>query len=148
MKKIVSILALVGLVLALAVACTTTQDASSKKKDTPLINTRWGLLSLNGKEIDKSKARKEIHIILRLNSNRFEGYAGCNGIGGLYEQSIDGTINFSGIISTMMACEAMEIETQFTQALESATTYKISKDELTLYTNGKEVAKLYAVYLR
>jgi heat shock protein HslJ len=149
MKKIVSLFIYTSIVLVFALSCGSSKDSTSQKKDVSLINTRWGLLSINGKKEDLSKLPKEVHITFRNENNRFDGFSGCNNISGTYEYRVDGTLKLSQMISTKMAClNDNDIESRFTKALESVTGYKIVKDELILLSNGKEVLRLYAVYLR
>jgi heat shock protein HslJ len=57
---------------------------------------------------------------------------GCNGIGGAFTLENNGRIKFSQGMSTMMACENMEIEHGLSEALITADNYSLSGDNLSL----------------
>jgi putative lipoprotein len=65
------------------------------------------------------------------------GNSGCNGFGGSYK--VDGDqITFSGLVSTLMACEEplMTQEGSVFKVLDGTASYKIDGDALTLTNNG------------
>ena len=67
------------------------------------------------------------------------GFAGCNRIVGGYESSGE-TLHIGKLGMTMMACIGHEDDRAFLNALESATSYAIHADTLTLYAKGAPVA--------
>lgn len=67
-------------------------------------------------------------------SGEVAGNGGCNGYGGTYT-SEGNTLKIEGVVSTMMACEdqtLMTQETTFLSSLQSAASYTIEGDTLTL----------------
>ncbi len=84
-----------------------------------LTETYWKLTVLNGKPVAMTPAdTKEIHITLRKEGNRVEGFGGCNGFGGTYDKKNDFNISFSSMIGTMMACPKLETENELYNALK------------------------------
>jgi heat shock protein HslJ len=64
--------------------------------------------------------------------NQFTGSAGCNEYGGIYD-TMDKTLTFREIFSTRRACAStalMEQEQRYFAALETATSFQISENEL------------------
>lgn len=73
-------------------------------------------------------------------SGQVGGSGGCNSFGGAVE--VDGsTIKITDVVSTLMACaddQVMAQESQFFAALQSATSFELSGDRLTIfYDNGQ-----------
>ena len=65
------------------------------------------------------------------------GNSGCNGFGGNY--TVDGDqITFSGILSTLMACEEPLMSQEITtfKVLDGTASYKIEGETLTITNNG------------
>lgn len=68
------------------------------------------------------------------------GSGGCNSYGGQVVIG-EGTISFSEVVSTLMACAdegLMDQEARFHQALESASEYQLSGDRLQIFYDGGE----------
>jgi heat shock protein HslJ len=120
---------------------------SSQKPDSDLINTRWKLVLLNGNEVETSEGGSDLHMTLRLEENKVNGYAGCNNFFGTYETS-ERTLRFSKLASTKRACPDMDLESEFLNALQSSEEYKIEGEQLTLYSNGEPIAIFEALYLQ
>ncbi len=53
-------------------------------------------------------------------------------------------LKFGPLITTRMACPAMETETAFLKALEATTRYQVSGKSLTLFGGDTAVARLEA----
>lgn len=102
----------------------------SYDKEMKLEGTKWELVQLNGKTI-QSSPEKELVIEFQTDG-RFSAFMGCNGLGGSYEVKEGNRINFSKVISTMMACPNMETENEFKQLVESIDNYTIFKNKLSL----------------
>jgi heat shock protein HslJ len=73
---------------------------------------------------------------ININSNRFSGFSGCNRMTGslFFEKDL---LRFSQVASTRMACPNMEKESEFLNALQSSTAYKVENNRLYL-SNGDE----------
>jgi putative lipoprotein len=126
--KLFSLLAVFGILVS---ACGGPQGSS-------LAGTSWTLTSMNGAPLVEGSAP----ITIELSSEtEVGGSGGCNGYGGNYSAQASGSITFSEIISTMMACQdqlVMENEAAFLQALNNVSHYSISGDTLTL-ENGTQI---------
>ncbi len=72
---------------------------------------------------------------LRFDSGQVLGFGSCNGFGGEYQQS-GNKVSFTGIMSTLMACDPIEItqqETAYFSALASAAEYKVEAGILKIF---------------
>lgn len=97
-----------------------------------ITDRRWKLVELAGKPVPDKVNSKEPYILLQKQDTRYSASGGCNGIGGNYELLANGRIKFEQGISTMMACENMEIEHGLSKALISADNYSLDGDNLSL----------------
>jgi putative lipoprotein len=126
--KLFSFLAVFGLLLG---ACGSSPDAT-------LAGTSWSLTSMNGAPLAEGSAAITIEFS---SETEVGGSGGCNGYGGSYRAGADGSITFSQIVSTMMACQdqlVMENEAAFLQALNTVTHYSLTGDNLIL-ENGTQI---------
>ena len=106
-----------------------------------LKNSKWRLVKLNGKTIQKSKDAKREYGITFNTDGRFSAYAGCNNMAGSYELKEEvSRIAFSKVASTMMACEDMLTEQEFAKVLEIVDNYNF--DGKTLKLNKARMAPL------
>jgi heat shock protein HslJ len=107
----------------------------------------WKLTQLNGRPISFT-GNKEPYMILKSADSSVKGFAGCNGFGGHFDLRAGNRIAFSKMISTMMACQDLDLERQFMEVLGKADNYSQHGD--TLYLNKARMAPLaqfVAVYL-
>lgn len=135
---------------------TKTEEVSIKKEETKakkeelivkkvekvkLNNSKWRLIKLHGKTIEKNKeTKKEIGITFTV-QGRFSAFAGCNTMNGSYElQEEVSRIKFSKVASTMMACQDMVTEQELAKVLEMADNYNF--DGKTLKLNKARMATL------
>jgi len=97
-----------------------------------LAGTDWSLVSY-GNIGSETTLVPNSHIILRFGQQGgVSGNAGCNSFGGNYQES-NGTIQFSQVITTLMAClpeEVMQQEHDFLGALNQAASFEISNGNL------------------
>lgn len=115
--------------------------------DAPLRETRWVLRQLNEKPVSVPADTREAYLTLRADGAA-EGNGGCNRFRGNYFSETPNALNFSPLMSTRMACPAMDTENGFTQVLGQARTYRISGDTLwVLGAAPTPLARLEAVYL-
>jgi heat shock protein HslJ len=64
---------------------------------------------------------------------RYEGHGGCNGVGGTFEIKPDMMrIKFNQGMSTMIACDDLETERAFVDALLASDNYSVNGNTLTL----------------
>ena len=126
-KVTLTIFSLMTLALAPAVLAQTNPTNGTSDD---LTGSQWLLVEMNGAmPVDGSE------ITLAFGDDaRVSGSAGCNQYGGPYTSN-DGNIAFGMLVSTRMACPGegiMEQEAAYLAALESATTYAIDSDTLTI----------------
>lgn len=104
-----------------------------KRPEESPLNKYWKLVELNGQAIKTPKgARKEIHFILKANG-QLQAHGGCNSVSGNYKlQEEQKRIQFTGLMSTKMACPNLGKEQEFLKVLGSVDNYSISGDKLSL----------------
>ncbi|RXM49788.1 MULTISPECIES: META domain-containing protein [unclassified Chryseobacterium] len=119
--------------LFLAVFLVSCQTQTAQKPTTDITGKKWKLTELNGKPIELKNTKNNPYFKLNMEGMRYEGHAGCNGLGGTFEIKQDVMrIKFNQGMSTMMACEDLDIENQFTKAILAADNYSVNGNTLTL----------------
>ena len=121
--------------------------SAASEMDTPsggasLTATSWTLTALNGDKVDPA-----IRVTAEFGADgMMSGNSGCNHYNVAYE--VDGnSISIGTAMSTMMACDeaSMAVENAYLSALESAASYQIDGDTLTLAdAGGTDVATFSA----
>ena len=110
-----------------------------------LAETKWRLVSLNKKKVYQ-KGEKEYFLKLSSKDARFTAFAGCKSIAGDYAMPSSEVLDFSEVIMTQMACPDMTLEDKFGAMLVQVANYKLVKETLTFFGEGKkELAKFVAV---
>lgn len=129
MKKLLSLL-----IFGWAASCTPASKPTTPTSSTPLTNTRWQLIELNGSPVSADSTQRAVpHITLKANDSTFNGNTGCNTMAGTYHAQEMSRISFSKIISTKMACmNSMQMESDFLRLLEQVDNYVITGDTLVL----------------
>lgn len=134
------------------------RDSASQNTDTTgsrsdstvadLQETYWKLTELMGKPVGPTPAdSKEIHIKFRANQNQFEGFGGCNGMGGTYELKAGNRIKINRIISTQIACRQLDTENKLREILEMVDNYSLTAKTLSLNrAKMAPLARFEAVY--
>ena len=103
-----------------------------------LAETKWKLKILNGKKV-KQKGKPIYYLILNSKDGRYSAYAGCNNLAGNYVMPSKFAISFSNSISTMMVCDNMDLERQFSKMLGETDHYELEDNILKLKKGKKEV---------
>ncbi|SIT12199.1 Heat shock protein HslJ [Chryseobacterium ureilyticum] len=130
MKSLYYYLSALVLTVFLVASC---QTQTAKKPTTDITGKTWKLTELNGKPIQLKNQKNNPYFKLNMEGMRYEGHAGCNGLGGTFEIKPDiMRIKFNQGMSTMMACEDLDIESQFTKAILAADNYSVNGNTLTL----------------
>ncbi len=128
-----------GMILAFLVSGCFSPDPA-----TPLKNTYWSLIELNGEDSSNSDNQPEVHLIFHLNDKSLHGSDGCNRIQADYIQDNE-SFKFETIISTRMHCnEGMDQAYAFLQALTKTNRIEIQEDHLILYFSDVEIARCEA----
>lgn len=106
-----------------------------------LKKSKWRLVKLKGKTIQKNKDTKKEFGINFNPDGRFSAFAGCNNMMGSYKLKEEvSRIEFSKVASTMMACPDMITEQEFAAVLEMVDNYNF--DGKTLKLNKARMAPL------
>lgn len=127
-----------GIAIAMGVltfcGCQSAQKTASIQ-NSPLLNTHWELVSLEGKTINPETEKKPF--ITFNEDGSFNGNLGCNLFFGTYYQNKQKLeLNHSG--ATKMLCGHMETEDAFLQSLKKKVTkYEINGKTLTLYSKNE-----------
>ena len=125
--------------------------SSNVSKVTPSFeNTHWRLTEMNGNPIITLEGNRDVFITMTTEQGekRIAGFAGCNSLGGGYTISGD-KVKFN-IVTTKMMCaaEQMAVEVFLLSVLSSATSYKISGDELELIDGETALAEFKAIAVK
>lgn len=108
-------------------------NSAKQSSSTDITGKTWKLTELNGKPIQLKNPKNTPYFKLNMSDMRYEGHAGCNGVGGTFEIKSDVMrIKFNQGMSTMMACDDLETEHAFTKALLAADNYSVNGNTLTL----------------
>ena len=125
-----------------------TTGSASDSTVTELQETYWKLTELMGKPVGPTPAdSKEIHIKFRANQNQFEGFGGCNGMGGTYELKAGNRLKINRLISTQIACPQLDTENKLREILEMVDNYSLTAKTLSLNkAKMAPLARFEAVY--
>jgi len=147
MKKIlVSILAV--LLLGIFFNCSSVTKRSTDI-NTPQyhIQREWMLVSLgNFTKTDLIKNKAEIDLTATMEEGKIRGaaYMGCNSMSFTAEFKDKGNVKILGLLSTMKACQNMELENEFQKKFEAMTKYKVEGHFLTLSDDKGNTMKFVA----
>ena len=131
------LLVLTTLVLA---ACAGTPDFIR------LADTEWQLAQLDDRPVDREATRRDPYLLMHGDTQRVEGFAGCNRLNGVYSGGGQ-NLRFDSLASTRRFCaNAMEQEEAFMHALERTSEARVDGDTLTLLDNrGRDLARFEAL---
>lgn len=140
MKKILVSLFTV-LFLGLVLNCSAIPDKN------PALQRQWMLISLDGFSKDQLIANKaEINLIGKMEDGKIQGsaYMGCNRMSFALEFKKGGKVKISNGVSTMMACQNMELEISFQKKFDTMTKYTVEGHFLTLSDEKGNTMKFVA----
>jgi heat shock protein HslJ len=105
----------------------------------PVLEGAWTLTELDGKALPSTLTPAPD---LTFTNGKAGGFAGCNRYGGSY-RSTPGSLRFSELISTQMACQQtpMELEGRFLEALQRTTAYRLNGQILELQMGSQPIAR-------
>ena len=121
------------------------ERCESSTSNEPLENTRWKLTRLGDRTVTVAAGQREPHLILSGETGRVTGSGGCNQLSGRYDAE-DGSLTFSALATTRMACAAaMDVERRFLSALRATSRAEITQQRLELFdASGRLLARLEA----
>ena len=100
-------------------------------KQDPVAERYWKLTELYGNPVTSPQEESRIASITFDKSQlQVSGSGGCNSFSGGYTMSKGNKVTFSPLISTKMACDIMEQESQFFKALSETVSYIVKDDQL------------------
>ncbi len=103
------------------------------QNNTDITGKTWKLTELNGQPIKLKNPEANPYFMLNTASMRYEGHGGCNGVGGTFEIKPEVMrIKFNQGMSTMIACDDLETEKAFVNALLAADNYSVNGNTMTL----------------
>lgn len=104
-------------------------------KNTKLEDSSWVVTNLG-----ENKPLSNQTLIIE--GEKVKGKGACNSFGGILQLSENQKIKLSEIISTKMACDNLQEENVYFEALRNTSNYSIVKDELIFYnSNNKQLVK-------
>jgi copper homeostasis protein (lipoprotein) len=121
------------------------ERCGSGTSNEPLENTHWKLIRLGDRAVTVGAGQPEPHLVLSSETGRVSGSSGCNRLMGRYEAE-DGSLTFSALATTRMACAAgMDVERRFLAALRSTSRTEITQQRLELFdASGRLLARFEA----
>ena len=137
--KIVITVIIAVVVFAIAAGCCACRKG---KNNLPLVGTEWHLVKMMERELNISP---EQFVFTFSKDGAFGGVGACNRMMGDYTVTEKGEMTFGGVASTRRMCPDIELETRFTQVLESVTHYEVDGYMLLLLSKGELRAVLQAV---
>jgi len=137
-KILVSVLAV--LFLGILLNCTSvTKENTDVSSANYHIQREWMLVSFGHfTKADLVSYRAKIDLTGKLEKGRIPttAFMGCNNMSFSSEFKNNGNVNIKGLLSTMKACQNMELESEFQKKIETMTKYKVEGHFLTL-SDGK-----------
>ena len=120
------------------------------KANYDILEKYWKLVELSGNPIKTDTTfRREAHIIFKEADRRINGNGGCNTIGGVYTIRGMNSLSTSSLYSTKMFCQNMDLETQFMTILQTAESFNLNGDSLTINSaQSPAAAKFIAIYMK
>lgn len=122
-------------------------NCSAMPDKNPSIQRQWMLVSLDGFSKDQLIVHKaEINLTGKMEKGKIQGsaYMGCNQMSFTSEFKNDGKVKISQGISTMKACQDMNLETSFQKKFETMTKYAVEGHFLTLSDDQGNIMKFVA----
>ena len=111
------------------------RKCEERAQSSGLEDSRWRPVRIGDRAVTVPAQQREPWIVLEPATRRVTGSGGCNRISGSYEAGT-GTLRFSPMIATQMACPAMETETAFLRALNGTRRFRIQGRILELMDGG------------
>ncbi|WP_343685689.1 META domain-containing protein [Chryseobacterium gleum] len=140
MKKILLPLFAV-LILGVVLNCSAIPDKN------PSLQRQWMLISLDGFSKNQLIAHKaEMNLTAAIVDGKIQGsaYMGCNQMSFISEFKKGGKVKISKGVSTMKACQDMDLETSFQKKIETMTRYSVEGHFLTMSDDHGHTMKFVA----
>lgn len=132
-------LILAGMFTLLFGSCSLLEKKHTTQHNPVELNGKWHILELDKKRIPTSVNGKEPLLVVNHSENTYTVFTGCNNLGGELIFGKGNSIQFERGISTMMACDNMEVEHTFASLIPSINKYALVKDTLVLLSAKNQV---------
>jgi heat shock protein HslJ len=122
-------------------------NCSSMPAKNPSLQRQWMLVSLDGFSKDRLIANKaEMNLTANMVDGKIQAsaYMGCNQMSFVTEFKKGGKVKISKGVSTMKACQDMNLETSFQKKIETMTKYSVEGHFLTLTDDNGSSMKFVA----
>ncbi len=135
-KTIFSMLAVASLIFS---SCSTSKQVTADESAdiAKITGKKWQLVELGGKPVAAEVNGKMPYLEFLHEAGRYSANGGCNTLNGEFQFAKNNKIHFTRGISTMMACENMEIERGLGQSLQQADNYTFANGMLSLNQGRK-----------
>lgn len=118
----------------LLISCSSVKETDPSKSPE---GTSWVLKTMKGSPVTPPDA-KDITLLFDKSGSKINGFGGCNTFFGSYKTDKD-AISITGLGSTKMACDDMNLESDYFNLLQKTDKFKIVSNTLTLYSSGTAV---------
>ncbi|HEX5130898.1 MAG TPA: META domain-containing protein [Candidatus Krumholzibacteria bacterium] len=112
---------------------------------TPLANTYWRLVELDGTPVRPHEGQRETHVIIRADGKSMHGFAGCNTMQAGVTVAGD-SLHAGNIVRTLATCPYQADEDALLSLLGGALHYRIFGETLLLANAGGRRAVFRATY--
>lgn len=115
-------------------------EAIQSDQNQNALEENWELIEMDGEAVDEIFPDKHPTIEFKVKENQVAGFAGCNQFRG--QLILDETyMKIVGVVSTKMACPALDEEEEFLAILQEVEQYDIAGGELSLWSGGQLLLK-------
>jgi len=112
-----------------------------------LYSNAWKLAKINGQNVVKPAGANDVTLAVVAGVNTFGGNSTCNQYFGSVAVSND-KITFSDLGSTKMACDDMNLEINYFQAIKKVDRFAVNNGVLYLYSGSQVVLEYQATSIK
>lgn len=122
--------------------------SSYKTIDMAGLAGKWNVISINGQKVNPASGETAPYVAFDVQNGRMTANGGCNQLMCSFNKNLPaGTLNFSRVAGTMMACPDMSTEDSMKLALENTTGYRgLKNGEVQLLSGNTAVMTLRKGY--
>ena len=103
------------------------------------LNAKWHIISIDNKKIADKVNGIEPSFSVDIAKKEYAAITGCNNLMGNFEVKAPNKIKMTRGISTMMACDNMDVELGLSRIIPTITNYKLANDTLSLLDAKKNI---------
>lgn len=125
-----------SLIVLTIMSCNTGKKVVSENSESTdgIENSKWVITTLEGQDLSNVESNgQEIYFTLDSETNRVNGYSGCNTFMGSYTLESGNRISFTQMATTRMACPESDVrESDILNVFETADNFRITGNTLSL----------------